>query len=49
MISMRMEVKTPSSTRPQGSCWVRMPLVTRLMSVAWGAGAFSEPIPSWTR
>ena len=49
MISMRIEVKTPSSTRPQGSFWVRMPLITRLISVAWGAGALSEPMPSWTR
>jgi len=49
MISMRIEVNTPSRTRPHGSCWVRMPLVTRLMRVACGAGAFSDPIPSWIR
>ncbi len=43
--SMAMTRKTPSSTSPQGSLRLRMPLMTVAMSRACGAAAFSLPIP----
>ena len=38
--SMPIVMKTPSSTSPQGSFWVRMPSVTSAMIVALGESSF---------
>ena len=43
--STPMTRKTPSMTSPQGSFLLRIPLMTVAMRRAWGAAAFSLPMP----
>ena len=43
--STAITVKTPSITRPQGSFWLKIPLITVAINRACGAAAFSLPMP----